>query len=362
MSGKPRVLVGLSGGVDSAVSAYLLREQGYEVGVAFMKNFVSPDASCTTKADRDAALQVFSYLGLKEFSIFDFQKEYGQAVMDKMYAGYAAGLTPNPDILCNTFVKFGVFLEKAVSRGWDMVATGHYARVHRGENGVQKLLKGIDSNKDQSYFLSGLGQDQLKRAIFPVGEMEKPEVRRIAEKAGLPNAKRPDSQGLCFVGKVDMSEFLSRKIKPKPGDILDVSGKVLGRHEGAFSYTVGQRRGIKVGGGPALYVVSKDVHNNTITVGTAEDLALFSKKLIARDVHWVCGVPELPFRGHAKIRYRQPDQAVSVTELPGGRWEAVFDEPQRAVAPGQSIVLYRGDELVGSAVIESGGSPLPEAE
>lgn len=362
MSNKPKVLVALSGGVDSAVSAYLLREAGYEVGVAFMKNWVSADASCTTKADRDSALSVFSYLGLKEFSIFDFQEEYRQAVVDRLYAGYAEGITPNPDVLCNTHVKFGVFLNRALARGWDMVATGHYARVQRDKKGVYHLLKGLDDNKDQSYFLSGLNQAQLSRAIFPVGSLPKPEVRRIAKEAGLPNSQRPDSQGLCFVGKVDIGDFLSKKIDHKPGDILDTTGKVVGQHEGAFSYTIGQRRGIKVGGGPALFVVNKDVIKNTITVGTVDDLALFSRRLIAKNPHWISGhPPTLPFRGQAKIRYRQEDQAVEAHILPDGRLEALFDVPQRAVAPGQIIALYQQDDLVGSAVIESGGNPETEA-
>lgn len=356
MSDKPKVLVAMSGGVDSAVSAYLLREAGYEVGAAFMKNYVSTDASCTTKADRDSALAVFSYLGLKEFAIFDFQEEYKRAVMDKMYAGYAAGITPNPDVLCNTHVKFGVFLDKALARGWDMVATGHYARVQRGDDGKFQLLKGVDDNKDQSYFLAGLNQAQLSRALFPVGGIPKPEVRKIALAAGLPNAVRADSQGLCFVGKVDMGDFLSKKIDHQPGDIVDTAGKVLGRHEGAFSYTIGQRRGIKIGGGPALFVVSKDVQRNIIVVGTGDDLALYSRRLIAKDPHWVSGAVALPFRGTAKIRYRQDDQNVEVRALSDGRWEATFDVPQRAVSPGQVIALYRGDELVASAIIESGGT------
>ena len=355
MSDKPKVLVAMSGGVDSAVSAYLLREQGYDVGVAFMKNWVTSDASCTTKADRDSALAAFSYLGLKEFCIFDFQEEYRRAVVDRLYAGYAAGITPNPDVLCNTHVKFGAFLDRALARGWDLVATGHYARVQRDDLGGFHLLKGVDGNKDQTYFLAGLNQAQLSRALFPVGGIPKPEVRKIAEAAGLPNAKRPDSQGLCFVGKVDIGDFLSKKIERHPGDILDTTGKVLGRHGGAFAYTIGQRRGIKIGGGPALFVVSKDVQNNTITVGTADDLALYSRRLVAQDGHWISGSPRPSFSGHAKIRYRQDDQAVQVRVLDDGRWEATFDVPQRAVSPGQVIALYDGDELVGSAVIASGG-------
>ncbi|MDP5039140.1 MAG: tRNA 2-thiouridine(34) synthase MnmA, partial [Candidatus Gracilibacteria bacterium] len=234
-----KILVGLSGGVDSAVTAYLLKEAGYDVTAGFMINYLAPEGEyCPTLEDIEVARDVASYLDIPFFS-FDYIQEYEQKVLNYMYEGYKSGITPNPDIMCNSEIKFKVFLDEALSHGFDGVATGHYARIIKDESGVSHLLKGVDENKDQSYFLSGLSQFQLSKSMFPIGYLQKSEVREIAKKAGLPNALRKDSQGICFVGKVDLSKFLEKKIQHKPGNIIDTSGKVLGEHKGVFYYTVG---------------------------------------------------------------------------------------------------------------------------
>ncbi|MDD5377039.1 MAG: tRNA 2-thiouridine(34) synthase MnmA [Candidatus Gracilibacteria bacterium] len=367
-----RILVGLSGGVDSAVVAYLLSEAGHEVSCGFMINYISDTDDCPTLADMEEARKVAEYLGLP-FHTFDFREEYEKRIVNYIYEGYRKGLTPNPDILCNNLVKFDCFLEEALEYGFDKIATGHYARItplpkpllggegiikppspsrRRVGDEVYHLLKGVDPNKDQTYFLSRLNQFQLAHALFPIGHLEKSEVREIARKAGLPNAERKDSQGLCFIGKVSMKEFLEKRLPKKPGDIIDTSGKILGTHEGAFSYTIGQRKGIQVGGGPALFVVAKDIVSNTITVGTEAELELYSSELTAIDWHWVGETREFPFRAQAKIRYRQDDQDIECVQDGENRVRVRFSAPQRAITSGQVVVVYDGDEVVGSGIIE----------
>ncbi|MDD2908793.1 MAG: tRNA 2-thiouridine(34) synthase MnmA [Candidatus Gracilibacteria bacterium] len=361
---KKRVLVGLSGGVDSAVSAYLLQKEGYEVVAGFMKNYTSEEENCPTREDRDEAIKVAEFLGIKEFIIFDFREEYNTKVVEYIYEGYKKGITPNPDILCNSEIKFKLFLEHAMKLGFDYIATGHYARIETSanisvkgktpvlENNTYHLLKGIDPNKDQSYFLAGLNQYQLSKSLFPIGNIEKPEVRKIAEEIGLPNAKRKDSQGICFVGKVDMHKFLEKKIPIKKGNIIDTSGQILGEHNGAYFFTIGQRKGIQIGGGPALFVIRKDVIKNEVTVGTEEELELYSNSLTASNWHWIGEEYSLPISGNAKIRYRQADQEVSLSTVGNAKIIANFTSNQRAIASGQTIALYKGEELIGSGIID----------
>lgn len=341
-----KILVGLSGWVDSAVSAYLLKNEGYDVSCGFMINYLdeeNPD-SCPTKADLEEARRVAEYLELPFFT-FDYREEYEKRIVEYIYREYEAGRTPNPDVYCNNLVKFDLFLEEALHLGFDGIATGHYAR----KDEAWHLLKWVDPNKDQSYFLSRLSESQIAKALFPIGHLPKPEVREIAEKAWLPNALRKDSQWLCFIWKVSMKEFLERRIPKKPWNILDVMGKVIWIHEWAFSYTIGQRKGIKVGWGPALFVIAKDVKNNTITVGNEQELALYASE--CNLVEWVGALPDSKTLYGAKIRYRQEDQACTLAQN-SGVLNVTFKEPQRAISSWQICVIYDGDTVVGSWVIE----------
>ena len=378
-----KVLVWLSGGVDSAVSAYLLKEQGYEVSAGFMINYLTEDDSCPTRVDMAVAREVAEYLDIPFFT-FDFIEEYEKRVLNYIFEGYKKWLTPNPDVFCNTWIKFDLFREEALSFGYDMVATGHYVRQseqvqstkYKGQN--EGLFRGVDPDKDQSYFLSALTLEQLKQALFPIGHLLKSEVRDIARKAWLPNAERKDSQGLCFVGKVNFSEFLKSHIPPQKGNIVDTSWKILGEHDGAFQYTIGQRKGIAVWGGPALFVLEKDVKNNVIIVWPEDDSRLFRTTCILTDMNWLADVT-LPLQCEAQIRYRQKAQTckINVSVIPES-WgisrtisgiqannlsasaeankeyhtvEVIFDEPQRAITPGQVCALYDGERVLGSGII-----------
>ncbi|HJV33199.1 MAG TPA: tRNA 2-thiouridine(34) synthase MnmA [Patescibacteria group bacterium] len=355
-NGKPKVLVGMSGGVDSSVAASLLLDQGYDVAGAFMKNWSdSKDprtGECAWKEERRDAMRVAASLGIP-FETFDFEEEYDRRVVDYLYREYAAGRTPNPDVLCNREVKFDLFLKEALARGADFIATGHYARVAKKEDGSFALLAGLDRGKDQSYFVHALGQEQLKHVLFPIGHLDKRDVRAYARDRKLETADKKDSQGICFIGKVELREFLRRELAPKPGAIVTVEGRELGRHGDVQAFTIGQRHGLGVGGGPALYVVATDVATGTVTVAEGADHpALFKEKLAAGEWHWVSGrPPEFPFRCRARIRYRQPLQGCEVRPTEDGGCDVRFDVPQRAVTPGQFIVLYDGDEVVGGGVI-----------
>ena len=338
-----KILVWLSGGVDSAVSAYLLKEQGYDVACGFMINYLEEDnPTCTTRIDMEEARKVAEFLELPFFT-FDYREEYEKRIIDYIYSEYDRGRTPNPDVFCNNLVKFDLFLEEALALGYDGIATGHYAQIKDNF-----LYKWIDPQKDQSYFLSRLSRFQLSKAIFPIGHLLKSEVRQIAQEAHLPNASRKDSQGLCFIGKVSMKEFLERRFQRKSGNILDINGNILGQHEWAYSYTIGQRRGIAIGGGPALVVLKKDTKNNTITVGTEEELSLFSSHCTLVEWEWE-EVEEWKVYW-AKIRYRQMDQEVILK-----KWDNVvevsFMNAQRAVASGQICVIYDNERVVGSGII-----------
>lgn len=349
MQKKLKILVGLSGGVDSAVSAYLLKKAGHEVHLGFMINFLEEDnPSCTTKIDLADAKKVAEFLELPFFT-FDYREEYESRIIAYIYREYEAGRTPNPDVFCNNLVKFDLFLEEALSLGYDAIATGHYAQIE--EISEKKFLKKwIDEEKDQSYFLSRLSDFQLSKAIFPIGHLKKSEVREIAKNAELPNALRKDSQWLCFIGKIPMKEFLARKLPKKTGNIVNTKWEILGQHDGAFSYTIGQRKGIKIGGGPALFVVAKDTIKNEIVVGTAEDLKLFSTSCEIFD--YIGKDLQINQKYFAKIRYRQADQKCRIEKIDEKNYKIIFDEPQRAIASGQICVIYDGDKVMGSGIIK----------
>jgi tRNA-specific 2-thiouridylase len=355
-----RVVVGISGGVDSSVAALLLAEQGYEVEALFMKNWDEPATGdgCLWEADVEDAMQVCERLGIP-LNTVDLTRDYWQTVFATFLDEYRAGRTPNPDVLCNQEIKFKAFLEKARARGAELVATGHYARI--GTAGAQRTLrKAIDQDKDQSYFLCRLDQSQLGRALFPVGALRKPEVRAMAAKAGFVTHDKKDSTGICFVGERPFREFLARYLPVQEGEIRTLEGRVIGRHEGAHFYTIGQRQGLGIGGiagatDAPWYVVAKDPAANTLTVtqGTQHEL-LYSTGLRARNLHWIAGErPVPPFPCAAKTRYRQADQPCRIEETDGGSISVSFSEPQRAVTPGQYVVFYDGDTCLGSAVIEA---------
>jgi tRNA-specific 2-thiouridylase len=356
---KPHVVVGMSGGVDSSVTALVLLEQGYEVSGLFMKNWDEDDGTefCTALKDLADAQAVCDQLGIPLHTV-NFAAEYWDRVFEIFLAEYAAGRTPNPDILCNKEIKFKAFLDYAQDLGADLIATGHYARVDPYE-GRYRLLKGLDGAKDQSYFIYTLGQPQLSRTLFPIGGMEKGEVRRIAAAAGFDNARKKDSTGICFIGERRFREFLQRYLPAQPGEIRTPDGAVVGRHEGLMYYTLGQRRGFGLGGvkgahQEAWYVLRKDLERNVLIVGQGHDHPLlFSDTLEAGTLDWVDSQSlAVPLRCAAKTRYRQPDQPCLVEPLDAGRCRVTFDQPQRAVTPGQSVVFYRGEECLGGGVIE----------
>lgn len=347
---KPRVVVAMSGGVDSSVSAALLKKEGLDVTGVFMKCWSEDEVKtgvCTAKEDERYARMAAAKIRVPFYSV-DLVKEYKQKVVDYFTAEYASGRTPNPDVMCNREIKFGVFYDWAIKEfGADYVATGHYVRF-KGK----RLLKGKDTNKDQSYFLWAVAREKFQNVLFPVGDYKKTEVRKLARKFGLPNAERKDSQGICFIGKVDVGNFLHEYIEDKPGDIRNTGGEKVGEHAGLHFYTMGQRKGINIGGGPPYYVAGKDRAVNTLIVAREYDDELFQDFLVASNINWISKKPKFSFRCKAKIRYRQEDQdAIITNEDKNGNLRVEFDEPQRAVTPGQSIVFYKGEELVAGGVI-----------
>ena len=358
---KQSVVVGLSGGVDSAVSAFLLKQQGFEVAGLFMKNWEDDDDNeyCASNIDFVDAAAVADVLGI-EVEHVNFAAEYKDRVFAEFLREYQAGRTPNPDVLCNAEIKFKAFLDHALRLGAEYIATGHYARV-RDVAGRFELLKGLDPAKDQSYFLHRLNQSQLARTLFPVGELKKTEVRRIAAEIGLPNAKKKDSTGICFIGERPFREFLNRYLSHAPGDIEDERGRRIGRHVGLSFYTLGQRQGLGIGGlkGRAdaagehapWFVARKDLERNVLVVvqGHAHT-ALLSSQLKADDVSWVAGAAPPAGRLAAKTRYRQADALCDFSPAAGG-FSLSFDEPQWAVTPGQSAVVYDGEVCLGGGVI-----------
>jgi len=355
-----RVIVGMSGGVDSSVAALLLLEAGCHVEGLFMKNWDEDDGTeyCTAKADYADACAVAERLGIT-LHVANFAAEYWDGVFEHFLHEYRAGRTPNPDILCNREIKFRAFLDYALELGADCIATGHYAR--RGEDaGRATLLKGLDANKDQSYFLHAVGHEALLRSLFPLGELDKPRVRDIAAAAGFVTHDKKDSTGICFIGERRFRDFLKRYLPAQPGIVETLDGEVLGRHEGLMYHTIGQRQGLGIGGlaqhgGDPWYVAGKDIDRNVLLVVQGKDHpALFARSLRAGSVHWVSGEsPALPLRARAKVRYRQPDQGCVVQKDPRGGYRVDFDEPQRAVTPGQSVVFYHGDRCLGGGVIEA---------
>lgn len=389
---KKRVVVGLSGGVDSSVAAYLLKEQGYEVIGMFMKNWhddsVTISKECPWLDDSNDAMIVAQHLGIP-FQAIDLSLEYKARIVDYMFTEYQRGRTPNPDVLCNREIKFDIFLNAALKLGADFIATGHYVRkgeVTKSHNSIYRLLSGKDPNKDQSYFLCQLTQEQLSRALFPIGELLKPEVRTIAKKAGLVTADKKDSQGLCFVGKVHLPEFLQQRLESKKGKIIEVpadapafkngfepqdlagistpyplepsAGRVVGEHNGAHYYTIGQRKGINLGGYPKpLFVIGTDTEKNIIYMGMGEDHpGLYRKGLFIpeSDVHWIREDLKLATgcsrKYMARIRYRQPLEACTLHKKEEGLY-VIFDRLQRSITPGQFAAWYDEEELVGSGVI-----------
>ncbi|EOT5537670.1 tRNA 2-thiouridine(34) synthase MnmA [Escherichia coli] len=361
-----KVIVGMSGGVDSSVSAWLLQQQGYQVEGLFMKNWEEDDGEeyCTAAADLADAQAVCDKLGI-ELHTVNFAAEYWDNVFELFLAEYKAGRTPNPDILCNKEIKFKAFLEFAAEDlGADYIATGHYVR-RADVDGKSRLLRGLDSNKDQSYFLYTLSHEQIAQSLFPVGELEKPQVRMIAEDLGLVTAKKKDSTGICFIGERKFREFLGRYLPAQPGKIITVDGDEIGEHQGLMYHTLGQRKGLGIGGTKdgteePWYVVDKDVENNILIVAQGhEHPRLMSVGLIAQQLHWV---DREPFTGTmrctVKTRYRQTDIPCTVKALDADRIEVIFDEPVAAVTPGQSAVFYNGEVCLGGGIIEQ-RLPLP---
>ena len=362
MSSRDHVFVALSGGVDSAVAALRLKEAGQRVSALFMKNWEEDDegAYCAAAADLEDARRICEHLGVPLHTV-NFSYEYWERVFTRFVREYREGRTPNPDVLCNREVKFQVFAEHARDLGATCIATGHYARLVSSA-GTWRLLKGIDENKDQSYFLHTLSQAQLAGSLFPLGAMRKSQIRRLAREQRLPCSDKKDSTGICFIGERPFRRFLQRYIDPVPGLIAGPDGQTLGRHHGLAYYTIGQRQGLGIGGRPGgsgapWYVCGKDTVRNRLQVAQGRDHpALYCRELVTEPVHWIAGAPpRLPLECQAKVRYRQPDQACEIRPAEDGRIRVHFEEAQWAAAPGQSLVLYQEDTCLGGAVIEDVG-------
>lgn len=349
------VVIGMSGGVDSAVAACLLKEQGRSVVGVFMKNWEEEDEDgvCTATQDYADVRSVCDTIGIPYYTV-NFAAEYRDRVFSYFLEEYRRGRTPNPDVLCNCEIKFKAFLDFAMKSGASALATGHYCRLSEDK----RLMRGLDANKDQSYFLAGLNAEQLFRAMFPIGHLQKSEVRRIAKERGLSVAEKKDSTGICFIGERNFKQFLMRYLPAQPGDMVDETGKKIGTHDGLMYYTLGQRRGLGIGGrsdgsGESWFVIGKDLKRNLLIVQQGEHEELFSTDLTAERVNWI-GIdpPQKTFRCTAKFRYRQPDQPVTVEPSPAGGVKVVFDAPQRAVTPGQWVVFYDGDYCLGGGPID----------
>jgi len=355
MNSKKTVFVGMSGGVDSSVTAALLVEQGYKVVGVYMKNWTQdiPGFVCPWKEEFQDAKRVAVKLGI-ELRVFDFEKEYRQKVVDYMIDEYKAGRTPNPDIMCNQEIKFKLFLDTALEQGADLIATGHYARVKHYPNGRAELLTAANKEKDQTYFLYRVTQQALSKTLFPVGDFAtKEEVRTKAKEFGLPTADKKDSQGICFVGKVGIKEFLKQYVDTEPGPIVDSDGRAIGRHDGAIFYTIGQRHGLNVGGGLPYYVTGKDMSVNTVYVTTdLQDESLWSDTVHLQDVHWINKVPKTDEKYQVRLRYRGPlvECEIKVNEK---LVSLKLSEKQRALAAGQSAVIYGTTQVLGGGVLSA---------
>lgn len=353
---KPQhIIVGMSGGVDSSVTAYLLKQAGHHVEGIFMKNWEGDDTDlhCPAAVDMAAAQAVCDKLSIP-LKLVNFASEYWERVFSHFLAEYRAGRTPNPDILCNKEIKFKAFLDYAKQSGADFIATGHYVR----KDDEARLLKGLDPNKDQSYFLHALKQAQLSASLFPVGELEKSTVRAIAKDIGLPNYDRKDSTGICFIGERKFKTFLNEYLPAQPGHIKTLDGETVGKHEGLMFYTIGQRQGLQIGGKKGKeelpwYVIAKDLTSNTLLVAQGEHPALFKSRLLCKDLTFTHDTPTIPVNLHAKTRYRQPDQPCRLQRVDDETYQVEFETPQRAITPGQSCVFYQGDICLGGGIITS---------
>jgi tRNA-uridine 2-sulfurtransferase len=352
---KQKVVVGMSGGVDSSIAAWLLQQQGFEVSGLFMKNWEDDDTDeyCTSREDLIDAVAVADRIGI-EIDAVNFSAEYRERVFNNFLSEYQAGRTPNPDVLCNAEIKFKAFLDHALSMGADWIATGHYAKVRRTAQGCE-LLKAADAGKDQSYFLYRLNQAQLSRTLFPLGEWLKRDVRELARKLGLANHAKRDSTGICFIGERPFREFLMRYLPTAPGPMQSVDGAELGTHQGLMYYTIGQRHGLGVGGaGEAWYVAGKDLNANRLLLAQGHDHpALYRSRLAATQLSWIAGyAPHWPQAYAAKTRYRQADAECTLVRTETDRCEVEFGQAQWAVTPGQSVVVYAGDVCLGGGIIE----------
>jgi len=360
MSKKIKVLLALSGGVDSSVAVKLLLDQGYDVTAAFIRiwsDTKTVQGVCSWKEERRDALRVAALFNVPLITL-NFEKEYREQVASYMFREYEAGRTPNPDILCNNQIKFPLLWKEAVARGFDFIATGHYVRKKRVGRGLAprheswKLLVGKDPNKDQSYFLHRLTQEDLVHTLFPIGKFKKDKVRKLARKCGIPVADKRSTRGLCFIGKVDMSEFLAQDTKSKPGKIVMIDGKVIGEHKGITPYTIGQRHGFGQGSGKPLFVIKKDAVTNTLVVGEENEPALNPKEIKLTDLFWISGKElKLPLKCKARIRYRAPLESATIYKLQATSYNLVFKKSIHAPAPGQFVVFYKGDECLGGGVI-----------
>jgi tRNA-specific 2-thiouridylase len=354
-----KIIVGLSGGVDSAVAAYLLQQQGYDVEAMFMKNWEEDDTAeyCSAAEDLADAQQVCDQLGIALHSV-NFASEYWDRVFSYFLSEYMAGRTPNPDIMCNREIKFRAFLDYALSRGANRIATGHYARSRQTESG-SRLLRGVDINKDQSYFLYALDEEQLSKALFPIGNLEKTRVRSIAEEQGFNVFNKKDSTGICFIGERKFKNFLEQFIPAQPGEIRTLEGQIIGQHTGLMFYTLGQRQGLGIGGvhnAPEApwFVVDKDLEKNILIVAQGHDHpALFHSYCRIHQLHWINRMDiTLPFACTAKVRYRQQDQDCKIIAIDNDQATVVFDNPQRAITPGQALVFYQHEFCLGGGTIE----------
>jgi len=379
---KKKVLIALSGGIDSAVSAYLLIKQGYKVEAAFMKNWTSQEGllknECPWLSDRRDALRVAAFLGIKMHTL-DFEEAYKRTVMKYFFEEYKKGRTPNPDVMCNKEIKFKLLYNWAMKKGFDFMATGHYARISSKIEGIKssypltttnyKLDRSKDEFKDQTYFIYNIKNEQLRHLLFPVGNMTKSQVKVLAKKIGLPNAQKKESMGLCFVGKIRLKDFLEQKLKIKPGEIVDQAGQKLGRHQGLQNYTLGQRQGIKVGQGGPYFVYGKDLKHNILYVtNNPDDEQLLTKEVQIHSVNWLANpwsmehgawnkkrkvIYDSSPKVYLQARYRHQGGLVpiAIVRIKNDLYQAVFKKPQKAVASGQSLVLYKGKECVGGGVI-----------
>lgn len=354
-------MVGLSGGVDSSAAAALLLEQGHEVVGGYMKNWINEEGlpgDCPWERDLEDAHAVAKALGI-EFRVIDLIDQYRDRIVDYLLEGYRDGVTPNPDVMCNREMKFGVFLDYALEQGFEAVGTGHYARKRERPDGSGVILRGADPNKDQSYFLAMMTQHQVKHALFPAGEMLKPEVREVARRFSLPTAEKKDSQGICFIGNIKMSDFLRHHVPDSPGEIVDLNGEVKGTHDGLHLYTLGQRKGHGVASprdGMAYVVVGKNAENNQLIVGWDEPGSggLYATKCTVGSLSWI-NEPVTSGRAEVQPRYRAKSEAVQVRELEDGRLELEFTKEQRALTPGQICAFYEGGRLLGGGIFEQIG-------